>query len=63
MQLSEEMKWAALPSVTATGKPAVSPAIDKVRGVDGNDDFEPAIAETEQPLKNLCTWPLSRTIT
>lgn len=58
LQLSEEIKWAALPTVTATGKPAVSPVIDRVRGVEGNADFEPAIAETEQPLKNYHTKKL-----
>jgi hypothetical protein len=48
---SETLVWAALPSVTATGKPAVSPVAGKITGTETTDDFEPVIAETKQPLK------------
>ncbi|MEI7923285.1 MAG: BREX-1 system phosphatase PglZ type B [Planctomycetota bacterium] len=51
LEVVEEPAWAALPSVTATAKPAVSPVRDKIRGVEGNIDFEPAVAETKQSLK------------
>lgn len=43
--------WGALPSVTSTGKPAVTPVTEKIRGIDGSSDFEPAVAETGQSLK------------
>lgn len=45
-ETTEKPTWAALPTVTATGKPAVSPVHDKIRGTDSNADFEPAVAET-----------------
>jgi len=50
-EISEEPTWSALPSVTATGKPAVTPVRDKIRGEDGNPDFEPSVADTGQSLK------------
>jgi hypothetical protein len=43
--------WAALPSVTATGKPAVSPVKYRIQGRDENADFEPCVAATGQSLK------------
>ena len=49
--VSEEPTWAALPSVTATGKPAVAPVSDRIRGKDGSTDFEPSVAVTGQSLK------------
>jgi hypothetical protein len=51
LETSEEPTWAALPSVTATGKPAVAPVRDRIRGEDGNPDFEPSVADTGQSLK------------
>jgi len=42
--------WAALPSVTATGKPAVAPAADQVTGTSGTSDFEPSAADTGATL-------------
>ena len=50
-EVVESPVWSALPSVTATGKPAVTPVCDKIRGVEGNNDFEPAVADTGQSLK------------
>ena len=50
-EISEEPTWSALPSVTATGKPAVTPVRDKIRGEDGNPDFEPSVADTGQSVK------------
>lgn len=50
-EVSEELAWAALPSVTATGKAAVTPVRDKIRGEDGSPDFEPSVAGTGQSLK------------
>ncbi len=43
--------WAALPSVTATAKPAVAPVRHLVRGQDVSADFEPSVAATGQSLK------------
>lgn len=43
--------WTPLPSVTATGKPAVTPVKDKISGRNVNNDFEPCVAETGQSLK------------
>ena len=43
--------WAALPSVTATAKPAVAPIRHLVRGLDVSADFEPSVAATGQSLK------------
>ena len=50
-EISEEPTWTALPSVTATGKPAVAPVRDRIRGKDGSTDFEPSVADTGQSLK------------
>ena len=50
-EISEESVWTALPSVTATGKAAVTPVRDRIRGEDGGPDFEPSVAETGQSLK------------
>ena len=51
LDISEEPTWAALPSVTATGKAAVTPVRDMIRDVDGSPDFEPSVADTGQSLK------------
>jgi hypothetical protein len=37
-------RWAALPTVTATAKPAVTPVTDKIEGAALPEDFSPAIA-------------------
>jgi hypothetical protein len=50
-QVTEKPVWAALPSVTATGKAAVAPVQDKIRGEDTNAHFEPCVAATGQSLK------------
>ena len=49
--VEETLAWAALPSVTATGKAAVSPVKDRIGGQDVSVDFEPCVAETGQSLK------------
>lgn len=51
LEIMEKTVWAALPSVTATGKPAVSPVKDKITGREANTDYEPSLAETGQSLK------------
>lgn len=50
-EISEKSKWTPLPSVTATGKAAVTPVNDKIRGSDNSSDFEPSVMETGQSLK------------
>lgn len=51
LQVDEQLVWAALPSVTATGKPAVSPVRKLIHGKEANTDFEPCVEETGQSLK------------
>lgn len=51
LQVEEKVVWAALPSVTPTGKPAVSPVKEKICGQQTNINFEPCVAETGQSLK------------
>ncbi len=43
-------RWAGLPSVTATAKPAVSPVSQHVCGLSPGEDFSPATMDTGQPL-------------
>ena len=43
--------WSALPTLTATCKPAVSPVKTLIAGKDLNGDFEPVVRKTGQPLK------------
>ena len=50
-QVEEAPTWAALPSVTATGKAAVSPVRDHIRGGGESVDFEPCVASTGQSLR------------
>lgn len=51
LSVAEKLKWSALPSVTATGKPAVSPVRDQIRGLENNANFEPSVSATGQSLK------------
>lgn len=49
--ISEKPVWAALPSVTATGKAAVTPVRERIWGEEGTSDFEPSVKTTGQSLK------------
>jgi hypothetical protein len=51
LEAGERPVWAALPSVTATGKAAVSPVMKRIAGADHSPDFEPCVAETGKSLK------------
>jgi hypothetical protein len=51
LTVATQPRWAALPSVTATAKPAVSPARKEIRGPDTTADFYPNVANTGQSLK------------
>jgi hypothetical protein len=48
--IAEQTHWAPLPAVTATGKAAITPVRDKLEGLYGNVDFEPAVADTKKPF-------------
>jgi hypothetical protein len=49
--VEEQSKWSALPSITATGKAAVSPVRHLITGQDVSADFEPCVMETGKSLK------------
>jgi hypothetical protein len=42
--------FAALPSVTPTAKPAVSPVVSKIEGTGAGEDFRPAVAQDGKDL-------------
>jgi hypothetical protein len=50
-QIEEKPTWSPLPTVTPTGKPAVTPVHDKICGKEAANDFEPCVAESGQSLK------------
>lgn len=50
-EIQEQAVWTALPSVTATGKAAVSPVADKISGPSDSSDFEPWVSASEKSLK------------
>ena len=43
-------RWAALPTVTATAKPAVSPVVESIRGDALGEDFLPEVVAENRPL-------------
>jgi hypothetical protein len=43
-------RWAALPSVTATAKPAVTPVADRIEGAEMPDDFAPRLRKGGRPV-------------
>jgi len=43
-------RWAGLPTVTATAKPAVSPVVKQIKGASLGEDFLPMVADGERPL-------------
>ena len=48
--VSMSTRWAGLPSVTATAKPAVSPVSDGIEGVALGEDFLPVVSNGRQAL-------------
>jgi len=50
LRVSTDWRWAGLPTVTATGKPAVSPIAAKLSGHLPGEDFLPEIIEGNLPL-------------
>ena len=49
LRVAASRRWAAMPTVTATAKPAVTPVAAKIEGRRIGDKFEPDIAATGQP--------------
>lgn len=49
-EVAEHPTWTALPSVTATGKAAVSPVAERFEGQPGAEDFVPGVAATGATL-------------
>ena len=50
LSVQVDTTWAALPSVTATSKPGVSPVAHLVAGLPDAADFEPIVAASGKPL-------------
>lgn len=50
LRVTQSRRWAALPSVTATAKPAVSPVADQIHGVGLTESFAPEIKTSGQSL-------------
>jgi len=45
LEIAKDWRWAALPTVTATAKPATSPAASYLQGEDPEPDFNPSVRE------------------
>ena len=50
LEIASAWRWAALPTVTATAKPAASPVIGKLRGIHLEADFGPKTADAGASL-------------
>ena len=50
LQVVQKQRWAALPSVTATAKPAVAPIAEQIHGAGLPDTFAPEIKSNNQSL-------------
>jgi hypothetical protein len=50
LEVSADWRWAALPTVTGTSKPAASPIVSKLRGLSLDADFCPHDIDTEKRL-------------
>ena len=50
LRVTQNRRWAALPSVTATAKPAVSPVAGQIRGVGLPESFTPEIEASGKAL-------------
>jgi hypothetical protein len=51
LTVTETPKWSALPTITATGKPAVTPVADKISGAEMTVDFTPNVTASQKSLK------------
>ena len=50
LKASSNWRWAALPTVTATAKPALSPLTDQITGKQLGEEFRPVTEEDNSPL-------------
>ncbi len=50
VECTQDWEWSAVPSVTATAKPAASPIADAVQGGEASDEFCTRLVATGQPL-------------
>ena len=50
IESTQDWEWSAVPSVTATAKPAASPIADAFQGGDPGDEFGPRLTSTGQVL-------------
>lgn len=50
IESTQDWEWSAIPSVTATAKPAASPIADAVQGGDASDEFSTRLIATGQIL-------------
>ena len=50
IESTQDWEWSAIPSVTATAKPAASPIADVVQGGEANDEFSTRLVSTGQVL-------------
>lgn len=61
LSVSRELSWAALPSVTATGKPAASPVAGLIDSREGqSENFEPCTAHNFRKLLQDNEWTVCR---
>ena len=51
LEVIETPAWSALPSVTSTAKPAVSPVLHEIEGRDQSEEFDPSVAASGQSLR------------
>lgn len=49
LAITEGFRWTALPSVTGTAKPAVSPVAKSIQGGQAGEDFMPVMADSKKP--------------
>lgn len=50
LRVTRRQRWAALPTVTATAKPAASPVVSDIAGGELPESFAPEVAATKQSL-------------
>ncbi|SNT10809.1 BREX-1 system phosphatase PglZ type B [Antarctobacter heliothermus] len=51
LEVIETPAWSALPSVTSTAKPAVSPVLHEIEGRDQSEEFDPSVGASGQSLR------------
>ena len=50
LHVDHGVRWTAMPSVTPTCKPAVSPVTEAISGLAFNENFQPSVAAEQKPL-------------